>query len=83
MTQNPYPLVEVLWRDAEEIGEVGWNDLDEILSEAKKPCPLVHSVGYLIHDGEAHISLLRSLHDGGCSTVEKIPRGFIEALKKL
>ena len=31
---NPknYPIVEVIWTDAEELGEVGWNDLKEQLS---------------------------------------------------
>ena len=36
-TTNPknYPIVEVLWTDAEEIGDVGWNDLKEQLKSAK------------------------------------------------
>jgi len=34
-----WPMVEVIWIDAEEYGERGWNDTDEVLEYAKKPCP--------------------------------------------
>jgi hypothetical protein len=78
-----YPLVEVIWVDAEEIGEIGWNDLYETLEEAEKPCPTVHSVGYLVFSSESHISLIRAFYAGGCSTVEKIPKRFIENLRYL
>ena len=80
---SEYPIVEVLWRDAIEIGEIGWNDPDEIKEEAMSPCPLVKSIGYLIYESESHISLLRAIHSEGVSTLEKIPKGFIEAIKKL
>lgn len=78
-----YPIVEVVWVDAAELGEIGWNNLEEMLEEAKKPCPLVHSIGYLVFSSESHISLVRAFYDGGCSTVEKIPKRFIEDLRYL
>ena len=78
-----YPIVEVIWVDAEEVGQVGWNDLDEMLEEAAKPCPTVKSVGYLEFVSESHISLIRAFHSEGCSTVEKIPKRFIEDLRYL
>jgi hypothetical protein len=77
------PIVEVWWRDAEEYGVVGWNDLEEMKEYAAEPCPLVKSVGYLLHDSESHISLLHAFSDGGCSSVEKIPKGFIENLRRV
>ena len=76
-----YPLVEVIWIDAEEVGEVGWNDLEDILKIAESPCPTVKSIGYMVYCSESHISLIRSFHSGGCSTVEKIPKGFIQNLR--
>mgnify|MGYP003141309738 CR=1 FL=1 len=30
-----YRLVEVIWRDAEEQGTVGWNDLDDMIEYAQ------------------------------------------------
>ena len=77
------PIVEVIWRDAEESGEIGWNDLDEMKEYAAEACPLVKSVGYLLFESEAHISLLHAISSGGCSSVEKIPKGFIENLRRV
>jgi len=81
--EKNYPIVEVLWRDAVEIGDYAWNDLEEILEQAKSPCPLVRSVGYLVHDGESHISLIGGFHDEQAGRVELIPKGCIEALRLL
>jgi hypothetical protein len=54
-----------------------------MLEEAAKPCPTVKSVGYLAFVSESHISLIRAFHSEGCSTVEKIPKRFIEDLRYL
>ena len=55
--RKKYPIVEVEWLDAEEGGEVGWNNTKEMLKLAKKPLPLMQSLGYLVHDGEDHVAL--------------------------
>ena len=72
-----YDIVEVIWIDAEEHGEVGWNDIKEQLRYAKKPCPHMTTIGYLVYEGKDHISLLSTIGDKECSTLEKIPKGFI------
>lgn len=81
--REKYPIVEVVWIDAEEIGEIGWNDPDEIIADSQADCPVVHSVGYVVFESDSHISLIRSWHSGGFSTVEKIPKGFIRSIKPL
>ena len=85
MAKKPitYDIVEVVWIDAEEHGEVGWNDLKEQLTHAKKPCPTMTTVGYLVYDGKDHISLLSTIGNKECSTLEKIPKGFIVSITKL
>ena len=85
MAQKPktYDIVEVVWIDAEEHGDVGWNDLKEQLSHAKKPCPSMTTVGYLVYDGKDHISLLSTIGNKECSTLEKIPKGFIVSITTL
>ena len=85
MTKKPieYDIVEVLWIDAEENGDVGWNDLKEQLRYAKKPCPTMSTIGYLVHAGKDHISLLSTIGDKECSTLEKIPKGFIVSMNRL
>jgi hypothetical protein len=78
-----YDIVEVCWIDAEEFGEVGWNDIKSQLAHAKKPCPTMRSVGYLVYDGKEHLSLLSTIGDKECSTLEKIPKAFIKSVTVL
>ena len=85
MAKKPieYDIVEVLWIDAEENGDVGWNDIKEQLRYAKKPCPTMSTIGYLVYEGKDHISLLSTIGDKECSTLEKIPKGFIVSMNRL
>ncbi len=78
-----YRLVEVIWIDAEEFGEVGWNDLKAVKRYAKKPCPVMHTVGYVLHQSDEHISLASTLGEKECSTLEKIPCQFIQSITEM
>ena len=73
-----YPIVEVIWIDAEERGDVGWNNLKEQLKFAKNPCPIIKNTGYEIYRDDNHISLLHSIGESECSSVEKIPISCIK-----
>jgi hypothetical protein len=72
-----YEMVEVRWKDAEEHGEIGWNTLKDQLQYAKKPCPIMRSIGYCVHRNEDHISLLSSIGEKESSSIEKIPIAFV------
>jgi len=76
-------IIEVVWVDAQEFGEIGWNDLNDILTESEKPCPIMHSVGYLVRSDKNVISLVRTLGEEVSSTLEKIPRGWVKAERTL
>jgi hypothetical protein len=78
-----YELAEVIWIDAEEHGDTGWNNLKEQLAYAKKPCPSMRTVGYIVHEDDDHIALLSTIGPVECSTVEKIPRAFIKSINPL
>ncbi len=78
-----YELVEVIWVDAEELGDTGWNNLKGQLRDAKKPCPTMKSVGYVVYQDKNHISLLSTIGKDLSSTLEKIPVGFIKEINKL
>ena len=78
-----YKLVEVVWVDAEEHGDIGWNSLKSMKAYAKKPCPVMKSVGYVLYHGEEHICLASTVGKTDCSTVEKIPTGFIKSITVL
>lgn len=81
----PLPLVEVVWIDAEEEGEVGWNDFAAIKKYAKKQCPVIRSVGYQVHRCDTHIALVSSVSDDQkiSSTCEKIPAEFVKSITVL
>ena len=78
MKSKVYPKVEVIWTDAEERGDVGWNDLKEQLKFAKKPCPIMKNIGYEVYKDDDHISLLHCTGENECSSVEKIPVSCIK-----
>ncbi len=78
-----YRLIEVIWVDAEEYGEIGWNDLKAMKRYAKKPCPEMRSVGYVLHFDDQHISLASTVGDKECSSIEKVPCQFITSIRDL
>jgi len=78
---NRYKLVEVIWIDAEEHGDIGWNDLKSMKAYAKKPCPVMHTVGYVLHECKEHIAVASTIGSEECSRVEKIPSEFIKEIK--
>jgi hypothetical protein len=78
-----YSIVEVVWVDAEEKGDVGWNEVRAQLRYAKTLPPVMHTVGYLVHQCESHVSLLSTIGQDECSTLEKIPAGFIKRITTL
>jgi hypothetical protein len=78
---NVTPIAEVVWIDAIEIGDIGWNDLKDIIKEARKPCPTMRSVGYVIYHCDTHISLLSTIGGEECSRLEKIPVQFIQSIE--
>ena len=83
--KKPLELVRVIWVDAEEEGETGWNDFKSIQTYAKKPCPEMHSVGYVIYRNDKHISLISSISVDrkNSSSCEKIPITFVKEIVAL
>jgi len=77
------PIAEVIWIDAEEIGDIGWNDLTELQKKADEPCPTMRSIGYVIHHSPSHISLLSSIGPVECGSLEKIPAEFLREVTYL
>jgi len=74
MSKKQYNIVQVIWVDAEEYGETGWNDKKEMLAYAKKPCPDMRSVGYLVYRDDEHLSLLSTVGVNLTPTVESNER---------
>ena len=83
MNVKKYRLVEIVWVDAEEIGDVGWNSLKEMKAAARKPCPTMHTVGYVLHEGPYHIAVVSTIGDPDSSSLNKIPTAFIKEIREL
>ena len=80
---DKYRIVRVTWVDAEEKGEIGWNSLASMKRYAKKPCPVMVTVGQVIYQDDDHISLLSSIGPQECSSMEKIPIAFVKSIEEL
>lgn len=78
-----FPLVEVIWVDAEEHGDVGWNCLEEMMETAKSEPKEMRTVGYILFKGDNHISLVSTVGPEECSSLNKIPTGFIKEIREL
>jgi len=81
--KKKYDIVRVTWTDAEELGESGWNNLKVQLKSARRPCPTIVTVGFLVYQDDTHVSVISSLGPDICGTVEKIPMGFVARIDKL
>ena len=77
------PIAEVVWVDAAEEGDIGWNDLDELLEKAAEPCPTMRSVGYVLHHSDDHISMISTIGPDECGSLEKIPAEFLKSVEYL
>jgi hypothetical protein len=70
-------ILEVLWNDAVEEGDIGWNDLKDMIKAAKRPCPVMRTLGYLAYSDDHQISLISTLGSEECSRLDKIPRAWV------
>jgi hypothetical protein len=80
---KPLPLVEVIWVDAEEHGDVGWNCLEEMTETAKSEPKEMRTVGYVLFKGDNHISLISTVGAEECSSLNKIPTEFVREIREL
>lgn len=80
-----FPLAEIHWYDTEEKGDTGWNDWEEGFKWAKTPCIKVHSIGYIVHECETHLTYVTCLLEdlSQTSTFCKIPRSFLISIRYL
>ena len=83
VTLTDIPVVEVIWYDAEEIGDIGWNNLSDLRKESRKVCPTMRTVGYCLYHGPNHISVINTVGPDESSRLDKIPTGFIQSIQYL
>lgn len=78
LAPHPYPLVLVHWLDA-------WYDPDEQTDDDWRADYPVQTVGYLVRDDLAVISIAQEVlpEDEGFRAVTHIPRGMVQQITKL
>ena len=72
-----YPLVEVLWLDAET--SYGW---EEIPDTDLTPV-LAVTVGFLVSKNEHYIAVASTYSEGSCNSRIKIPSGMIQSMVEI
>ena len=76
-------IVEVIWVDAETLGDSTWQDIEEIKQRAKDNPPVMRTVGFVLHESDTHISVTDSLGENECGHMTKIPIGMVTECKVL
>ena len=72
-----WPVVQVIWVDAEARGGPGWEDAEDLVEFALRPLAEVRTVGLMIHACEQFVALTDSRGPDQVGVVQKIPRSWI------
>ena len=78
-------LMHVIWVDAQTSGGAGWQDAADMVEAMKAPAPLVHTVGFLMHEDEHRIAICDTIQADGTAGgyVHLIPTGMLVELTLL
>ena len=78
-----WPIVQVIWVDAEAKGGPGWEDAEDLVEFAFKPLAEVKTVGMMIHACDQFIALTESRSPDQIGVVQKIPKAWIVSMDLL
>lgn len=74
-----YPIVEILWLDAIEAMTEGWMEIKDLKN---KPMPS-KSVGYLVKDTKAAVTIVSLQNENHVALGITIPRAMITSMRTL
>lgn len=75
-----WPVISVVWVDAEARGGPGWEDAEDLVEFALRPLAEVRTVGLMIHTCDQYVALTDSRGPDQVGVVQKIPRSWIVSL---
>jgi hypothetical protein len=78
-----WEMVSIYWVDAESDGGTGWQDPEEMIEFAKRPLPVMHTVGLLVFECDHYIAVTDSKGPEEMGSVTKIPLGWIQQYDRL
>ena len=68
-----WEMVSIQWVDAESDGGSGWQDPEEMMEYARRPLPVIHTVGLLVYEDAEQIAVTDSKGPEEMGSVTKIP----------
>ena len=78
-----WEMVSILWVDAESDGGSGWQDPEEMMEYARRPLPVIHTVGLLVYEDAQQIAVTDSKGPEEMGSVTKIPRQWVKQFHRL
>ena len=78
-----WEMVSVLWVDAESDGGSGWQDPEEMMDYARRPLPVIQTVGLLVYEDAEQIAVTDSKGPEEMGSVTKIPRQWVKQYHRL
>ena len=80
-TDTQWEMVSVHWIDAESDGGSGWQDPEDMLEYARRPLPVMHTVGLLVYEDAEQVAITDTRPEDGLDP--KIPRIWPKRLDRL
>jgi len=82
-TDTQWEMVSVYWIDAESDGGSGWQDPEDMLEYARRPLPIMHTVGLLVYEDAEQIAVTDTKGPEEMGSITKIPRVWLKRFDRL
>jgi len=82
-TDTQWEMVSVYWIDAESDGGSGWQDPEDMLDYARRPLPIMHTVGLLVYEDAEQVAITDTKGPEEMGSITKIPRIWLKRFDRL
>ncbi|MDG2423842.1 MAG: hypothetical protein P8M22_07675 [Phycisphaerales bacterium] len=82
-TDTQWEMVSVFWIDAESDGGSGWQDPEDMIEYARRPLPIMHTVGLLVYEDAEQIAVTDTKGPEEMGSITKIPRVWLKRFDRL
>lgn len=82
-TDTQWEMVSVYWIDAESDGGSGWQDPEDMTEYARRPLPIMHTVGLLVYEDAEQIAITDTKGPEEMGSITKIPRVWLKRFDRL
>ena len=82
-TDTQWEMVSVYWIDAESDGGSGWQDPEDMIEYARRPLPVMHTVGLLVYEDAEQVAITDTKGPEEMGSITKIPRIWLKRFDRL